>query len=134
MDDQTKQAFTSAGDWAKQILTLSTGIVTLTVAFADKIFGDLSDGERWTLWISWGLYVGSIVGGVCLLSTLTGTLSRTANVQASHVYAANNRLFAGMQLVFFVLATVAIVIFGFMAAGNENESDPEAAPTIVRLL
>ncbi len=85
MDDQAKQAFTSANDWAKQILTLSTGIVTLTVAFADKIFGDLSDGERWTLWISWGLYVGSIIGGVCLLSTLTGTLARTTNAGSSRL-------------------------------------------------
>ena len=48
MDEQTKHAFSSATDWAKQILTLSTGIVTLTISFTDKIFGDLSAGERFS--------------------------------------------------------------------------------------
>ena len=130
LDDQTKQAFTSATDWAKQILTLSTGIVTLTVAFSDKIFGDLSDGERWTLWIAWGLYVVSIVGGVSLLSTLTGTLARAAEPKPDDVYAKNNRIAAFVQLGAFVAATIAIVVFGFMAVGNKPPNDtntPSAA-------
>jgi len=29
---------------------------------------------------------------------------------------------------------VAIVVFGFMAAGNENKSEPEGASAVVRLL
>jgi len=131
LDDQTKQAFTSASDWAKQILTLSTGIVTLTVAFADKVFGDLSDGERWTLWIAWGLYVVSIIGGVSLLSTLTGALARLPAPKAGDVYATSNRVAAFVQLGAFVAATIAIVIFGFMAAGNEKPESDSAPATYV---
>ena len=132
MDDQTKQAFTAASDWAKQILTLSTGIVTLTVAFADKIFGDLSDGERWTLWIAWALYIVAILGGVWVLSALTGTLARDTSLEARDVYNLNTALPAYVQLGSFVAATIAIVIFGFMTAGNERKTSGAATAAVVR--
>jgi heme/copper-type cytochrome/quinol oxidase subunit 2 len=118
MDDQAKQAFTSASDWSKQILTLSTAIVTLTVSFADKIFGDLSRTEKWFLWIAWVLYIVAIVGGVWFLSALTGTLASAKPPSATAVYGSNTRIPAFVQLVPFVLATLAIVIFGFLSVGN----------------
>jgi hypothetical protein len=104
-------------------LTLSTGIVTLTISFADKIFGDLSQGEKWFLYGSWVLYVASIFGGVWLLSALTGTLARGAAPIAGDVYGTNMRVPAFLQLGAFVLATISIVIFGFLSAGNEEKPD-----------
>jgi hypothetical protein len=117
-DEQAKAAFASAADWSKQILTLSTGIVTLTVAFADKIFGDLSTGEKAMLWTAWVLYLLSIVGGVWLLGALTGSLSSTTPPNASGVYASNTLPPALLQLGAFLLATIAIVAFGFSSVGN----------------
>ena len=67
MDDQAKQAFTAASDWSKQIMTLSTAILTLTVAFSDSVFGDLSNSGMWLLVIAWLLYVVSILGGFLVL-------------------------------------------------------------------
>jgi hypothetical protein len=131
LDDQTKQAFTSATDWSKQILTLSTGIVTLMISFADKIFGDLSQGEKWFLYGSWVLYAVSIVGGVWFLSALTGTLASNSPVTQTDVYKANTRMPALLQLFAFILATVAIVVFGFLSAGNEEvPATPEMSALI----
>jgi hypothetical protein len=129
LDDQTKAAFTSASDWSKQILTLSTGIVTLTISFSDKIFGDLSDTEKWFLWIAWGLYVVSIVGGVWLLSALTGTLAKATAPTAASVYDTNTRVAAIAQVVCFVLATISIVVFGFSAVGNKDKQEPAKTTT-----
>ena len=122
MDDQTKQVFTSASDWSKQILTLSTGIVTLTITFADKIFGDLSSGEKWLLYVSWALYLVSIFFGVWFLSALTGTLATGTSLTPASVNGANMRIPGLLQLFAFVAGTAAIVIFGFLSAGNEDKT------------
>jgi hypothetical protein len=117
-DDQAKQAFASASDWSKQILTLSTGIVTVTVSFSDKIFGPLSHGEKLFLYGSWVVYLVSILGGVWTLSALTGTLAGATEPSSSDVYKSNTRVPAIVQVVAFVLATISIVVFGILAAGN----------------
>lgn len=38
MDDREKKSFDFAGDVTKQLITLSIGIMTLCIAFTDKIF------------------------------------------------------------------------------------------------
>lgn len=128
LTDHAKQAFASATDWSKQILTLSTGILTLTISFADKIFGDLSNGEKWLLWIAWVLYIVSIIGGVWMLSALTGKLGGANPPVASDVYGSSTRRPAFLQLAAFVTATIVLVIFGFVSAGNQKTPDqPKAA-------
>jgi hypothetical protein len=119
LDDQAKQAFTSVSDWTKQILTLSTGIVTLTIAFADKIFGPLSTSEKTFLYIGWVIYAVAILAGVMVLGALAGTLSKAGDLKAKDVYAWNVRLFALIQLGGFFLGTVALVVFGFLAVANK---------------
>jgi hypothetical protein len=128
-DDQAKQAFTSASDWSKQLLTLSTAIVTLMISFADKIFGPLGQGEKWFLYGSWVLYAASILGGVWFLSALTGTLASPTAPSAGNVYNANMRAPALVQAIAFGLATIAIVIFGFLSVGNEEDEQGSAPQT-----
>jgi hypothetical protein len=115
MDDQAKQAFTGASDWAKQIMTLSTGIVTLTVTLSDSIFGNLSGGSRWLLFVAWALYLVSIFCGIWVLTRLNDTLCDEPSVVASDVRKAHPQAF--LQVSAFVAATGVIVIFGFITAG-----------------
>jgi len=113
MDDQAKQAFTAASDWSKQILTLSTGIVTLTVTFSDKVFGELSNGEKGLLFTSWLLYLISILGGIWVMTTLAGTLAYDAEVGAGDVKESERQ--ALLQVVTFIAGTAFIAIFGVFA-------------------
>jgi hypothetical protein len=115
MDDQTKQAFTGASDWAKQIMTLSTGIVTLTVTLSDKIFGDLSAGAQWLLFIAWALYIASILGGIWVLTRLNDTLVLDRPLVAADVQAARKQAF--LQVLTFTAGTIVIAIFGFITVG-----------------
>jgi hypothetical protein len=119
LDDQAKQAFTAVSDWTKQILTLSTGIVTLTIAFADKIFGALSTAEKAFLYIGWVIYAIAILAGVMVLGGLAGALGKTSDLKAEDVYGWNVRLFAMIQLGGFFFGTVALIIFGFLAVANK---------------
>ena len=120
MDDQAKQAFTAASDWSKQILTLSTGIVTLTVTLADKIFGELTTAEKWTLVIAWVLYVASILGGIWVLTSLTSTLAYDRDVVARDVH--QSHLQASAQVFPFIAATALIAVFGILSLGNQPKA------------
>lgn len=60
----------------KQIITLSTGVITLTVTFFDK-FGSTPTASRalpWTLFVAWGFFGLAIVSAVLTLGAITGTL------------------------------------------------------------
>jgi len=121
IDSQTEAAFAAASGWSKQILALSTGILTLTISLGETLFGDLSDWQKRWLWISWGLYLLSLVCGVWMLSALTGTMGQTTVPAARDIYDRSNKVPALAQAASFLLATLAIVIFGISAVGNPDK-------------
>lgn len=130
----SQAAFTAANDWSKQVLALSTGILALTISLGDTLFGVLSDGEKQLLWISWGLYLVSILGGLWVLMALTGTMGKTEPPAATAIYGWNVRISAGAQFLCFLLATGVLVAFGISTVGNPPKPDKEessSAPPIV---
>jgi hypothetical protein len=70
MDEQNKMAFDFAADLTKQLITLSTSIVTLTLLFSK----DLMD-PKWMPVAIWTLFLLSTVCGLWTLMSLTGTLA-----------------------------------------------------------
>lgn len=70
MNDQKKMAFDFAADLTKQLITLSTGIVTLTLLFSKDLLG-----PKWMPVAIWTLFLLSTVCGLWTLMTLTGTLA-----------------------------------------------------------
>lgn len=115
LTDQTKQAFASAADWSKQLVTLSTGIVTLTVAFADKLFSNPSTAEKTLLWASWVAYLIAILAGVMVLGSLTGALAASGVPDQTQINNGAIKLFARTQLATFAAGVALIVAFGFAA-------------------
>jgi hypothetical protein len=78
----------AATETTKQIITLSTGVVTITVTFFDKFGPAAEDGTStltWTLIVAWGLYGMAILLGLVTMGAITGTLDsldRKSNGQA----------------------------------------------------
>lgn len=67
----------SAADTTKQIITLSTGVIALTVTFLEKIVQPATQGARlvpWTMFAAWIFFGLTIVVGVMVLGAVTGTL------------------------------------------------------------
>lgn len=119
LSEQAKAAFSSAADWSKQLVTLSTGIVTLTVTFSEKVFGNnVTHGERWLLWLAWVAFLVAILAGVIVLGSLTGALS--SNVVPNPTELGNNAIkFSALaQLVAFVIGVAFIVAFGFTSVSD----------------
>ena len=74
MEENQKKAFDFAADLTKQLITLSTAVITLSVTFSKDIIG-ISKGWRLYLLIGiWGLYFLSILFGLLTLMSLTGNL------------------------------------------------------------
>jgi hypothetical protein len=70
MNEQSKKAFDFAADLTKQLITLSTSIVTLTFLFSKDLLE-----PRWLPVVIWILFLLSTVCGLWTLMALTGTLA-----------------------------------------------------------
>jgi len=74
MDERVKKAFDFASDSTKQLITLSTAILALTITFNKDVLHNVSAGTRIILTCAWFVYLLSICLGISTLLALTGTL------------------------------------------------------------
>lgn len=74
MEENQKKAFDYAVDLTKQLITLSTAIITLTVTFSKDIIGVIDNSNKYLLLFSWIVFIISILLGVLTLMALTGNL------------------------------------------------------------
>jgi hypothetical protein len=77
-DKLASEGLKAAADTTKQIITLSTGVIALTVTFLEKIVQP-SDvvGSRsvpWTIFAAWIFFGLAIIGGTATLGAISGTL------------------------------------------------------------
>jgi hypothetical protein len=63
----------SASEVAKQIITLSTGVITVTIAFFEKIQLNNPRAHDLIVW-SWALFVATILAAVATLQGVTTSL------------------------------------------------------------
>lgn len=89
-DDRIKKSYDFAADLSKQIITLSTAVITLCIAFTDKVFTSTTAqaNSNWLLW-SLIVFVASISIGIFHLMGLTGQLGKDPELtsqpaQATH--------------------------------------------------
>lgn len=75
LEETQKKAFDFAVDLTKQLITLSTAIITLTVTFSKDIIGGIVNStNRYLLLFSWIFFIISILLGLLTLMALTGNL------------------------------------------------------------
>lgn len=116
MDERTKQAFVFVSDTTKQLMTLATGILTLTVSFVKFVSGSVVSGAEVPLVGAWVLYLGSIVFGMWTMLALTGTLQPKVIGDTPLTIRGWNVIFPSLlQISTFVVATFLVVVFGFLS-------------------
>lgn len=154
MDDEQRitKSFDFAADVTKQLIALSTAIISLCVAFTDKIFSS-SDAQSHStaLLIALLLFVTSIIFGIITLMALAGHLGKPkhntteaqplqdgeplnqlpnqqTNTQAtqSPIYNGNVRFFSMGQMTLFVAAIIVAMVYVWKASSTPVEiSSPE---------
>jgi hypothetical protein len=128
MEEQTKLAFQFAADLAKQLMTLSTGVIALTVTFTKDLVDRAPRHAIYLLRLSWALYLTSLIFGVWVLMALTGSL---APVKASTVptgIGSNVRNPAMLQILTFLMASLFVIGFGISAV-IKGKTSQDAAGT-----
>lgn len=112
--DVHEVAFGFAKGLAEQLITLATGIITLTITFAKDITGQRAVSHMGWLKASWCIYLTSILGGIWTLMALTGTLMPISGCPPENpTFGFNVRLPAIVQICLFLFGTFCILIYGF---------------------
>ena len=112
--DPVQTGFQFANELAKQLITLSTGILALSITFTKDIIKGLPPRAGWLLKAAWVSYFFCIIFGIWTMMALTGTLMPAEPTPAGRPlsFGGNIRLPATLQIVAFVVATVFIVSYG----------------------
>lgn len=126
MTEQIKLAFEFASDLSKQLITLSTAILALTITFTKDILG-VKGKPIHLLLISWIFYLVSIFFGIWSLMALTGTLVPVDNADSNEVteLGFNVRLPAALQILTFILSTALIIRYGWISLKTGNKLHPD---------
>ena len=123
MSIEKLKPFDYAQDVTKQLLTLSTAVVTITVAFIKDIAKNAPDDARYALYGAWVLFALTIVFGTATLLNLTGRVGRSdATPGPTSIEDSGIRSPAIAQIVCFFLAVVATIYFGARAFDSSTTS------------
>lgn len=149
MDEREKKSFDFAGDVTKQLITLSIGILTLCIAFTDKIFSsEAAHANSWLIFVALSLFTLSVLCGILTLMKLTGTIARNprnreqlilnqntpsidnSNSTNSNIYDACTRMFSGMQMLSFLLAIIFSMSFVGCSLSKKQNVDEQKTEQI----
>lgn len=131
MDPQVKLAFEFASEVSKQLITLASGILALSLTFAKDIIKTPTRGQLALLASSWSLYFVSILAGIMSLMALAGNLAPLRNPAKVIGIGDNARFLAGIQIVVFALATLLFIVTGvhsLVKFKGESTPNPSAPP------
>lgn len=129
--DLYEKAVDSAGETVRQVLTLATGVIALTVTFAKDIIEPGSAALPWMKW-GWALFGISIFFGILTLMAIAGQLHAAATKNppgTPDMYAPNIRLFANLQIWLCFGALILTIRFGIIGM-NERKVARAALPAV----
>jgi hypothetical protein len=106
--DWPEKSFDFAADLTKQLITLATVVVTITVTFSKDVLSVAVGSGRGTLVTMWVAFLASILFGLLALMAMTGQIGRTPKPD---IYAGPVRLFSILQIVGFLLGVSAAIWF-----------------------
>lgn len=114
MDENVKKAFEFASDVAKQLITLSTGIIAIVFTFSKDIVSKKASADFPTLMLGFacGLYFFSIVAGLWHLYALTGELESTTSNHQPTTRGKNAIVPSIIQIIFFLVGTAMMIVYG----------------------
>lgn len=114
MTERTILSFELVSTATQQLMGLAAGIIALTVTFAkDYLKLSISNG-KWMAIAGWVFFGFSIIFGQLTLLTITYTLSNL-EIKDPRVNAINIKIYCALQIIFFLLGIIVIIIFASCA-------------------
>jgi hypothetical protein len=120
-------------DIAKQLITLSIAIVTITMTFAEKLgtrSGELIHIPS-VLQVAWGLLSLSLFFSIWTLFSITGTLNELDKGEPETNPARSNiNIPAGLMAITFLIGSICVFVTGFRLVGSHGLSSAPSAPPL----
>jgi hypothetical protein len=103
-------------DLAKDLMTIASGIVGLSITFLKDVVNGFTAHRGWALKWCWFMYLVSIVFGFWTLMAVSGSLERAlSSIPLRIELGFNVRTPAVLQILAFATATTLLVIYGTSA-------------------
>jgi hypothetical protein len=115
LDTEQAKAFDFAQETTKQLLTLSTAVIALTIAFTKDIVQGGSATSKVVLAVSWGLLLVSAASGIITLMALTGSLGAADGQTPPSIRSPNITRPAMVQALAFLIGLVLTIVAGAAA-------------------
>ncbi len=139
-NSRIQKSFEFASEVSKQLITLSTAAIAITIAFKKDLVGGSSGPYLSLLVIIWVFFLLSTLGGILTLMALAGELvggapAETSGSHAPHesriptIYRGNIRFLCGLQTSCFLIAIILTIFFAFLGvkqAGASTNKEPVA--------
>lgn len=153
MRENEKKAYDFAADTTKQLITLATGIIALTITFSKDIIGASKLTNSNLIFWSWGLFIFSVFCGIWTLMALTGNLQPmirqnsnnngnvenedsdnqttssviVADIQCLDINTKNIKIPSVLQMFSFIFALILTVVFGAKSIQNADINNSETS-------
>jgi hypothetical protein len=118
--DAREKSFEFAQDSAKQLITLSSAIVALTITFFKDFASGASTGSKVLMMVAWALYLLSISFGLMHLFALTGALA----AKAPSIKEPSAKTTSGIQQILFLGALLVTAVSGAIAISHTATPSP----------
>ncbi|MCX2743349.1 hypothetical protein OO013_05700 [Mangrovivirga sp. M17] len=139
MKPNEQKAFDFAADTTKQLITLSTAIITLTITFSKDIIGVTNISNSSSIFWAWGIFILSVIFGIWTLMALTGSLQpmkkgetsnesesstdKTSEEEPININGLNVKIPAGIQIISFIAGLILTVSFGIASINSSKEEE-----------
>jgi hypothetical protein len=127
MVDFVEKTYDFAQDTTKQLITLASAIVALTITFYKDFATGASECSRNLMGIAWVVYAISILGGLATLIQLTAKLAKEKD-KTTDVWVVVSSFF--LQQLGFLIALVLTIWAGWLAMGSTNTPVPVPSPPV----
>jgi len=111
-----QKAFEFALEATKQLITLATAVIALTVTFLTDVVEAAPSNSARVLQAAWVVYFLSIVAGVFALLSLAGNLERPGEGATPSIYRPNIVIFSLVQVISFCIAVLLTFVFGWLVS------------------
>jgi hypothetical protein len=149
MEPHKSKAFDFSAELTKQLITLATAIITLTVTFIKDVAGDFDRSYSWMLIAIWIAFFLSILFGIFTLGALTGNLDpmpskpRTKEgseqtesiVDTQPILTINSKNILSssrLQSVTFLIGLILACVYGYYLAIGPQQNDHSDSYMVVR--
>ena len=110
-NERIKKAFDFSADLTKQLITLATGIITITITFSHDFVKNPAAAPKDLAYTAWYFFLASIFFGVLTLSALTGNLDSKDKSTEPTIFKANIVIFSVPQFLTFFAGLFYTILF-----------------------